>query len=238
MRQLVPAITEQEFRVIRTGKEDRIREHFEPQFRDELYGFLNGSPCFRGGGEFELGVQQFRSRWKRVSVSGVPFRKELNVDGPHWYTYHYGGQNEAQFNLALYCDHLRVGLGFRPSRARYGDPQAVCETYDCFRDVITRDAGFTEFIRDESLQAEWWDRSQARPTYIGTTGLLSGWLQRALPEESWLFVGKLLWRETDATILQDRESLSGVIGSTFTALRPYWEQTQIEYARRRGILRY
>jgi len=157
------------------------------------------------------------------------------VEAEHWYTYNTGGRNEAQFNIGLFPEYLRIGLGFEFTKKNYGDPETVPMMYGYFRNVLRQyKQGFDRFAQENSLQIEW--HPQGRPEgrlhleYIPTWEV-SRWFLRRSKVPNWLFVGRLLYRERDAEILKDPSRLKEVMELVFGGFKPLWKQTQTEATR-------
>jgi hypothetical protein len=216
MSQLPPVVRELEFLAIDTTDEDEIWRKFGHFIRN-LHAFLNQLPCLRD-------IQQTRLRWKGRVQNEEAFGT-FATDPKHWYTFNHGGRNEAQFNIGLFTTHLRVGLGFEFTQKKGGDPTIVGLTYTCFTNIINQDLiGFSRFVHDNSLEVEW-DFGGGDLKFVPTEEVVQWLLQP--PQASWVFVGRLLRRGKDATILEDPLQLKQVIESVFNGFRPIWEQAQI-----------
>src|SRR5579871_6315594 len=100
----VPIVREVEFEAVDTSDTEEIRRRFGP-FVTTLHACLNELDCLKD-------VQKTRLKWKRLVRERRAFGNPIGVEPRHWYTYHNGGRSEAQFNVGLFHDHLRVGLGF------------------------------------------------------------------------------------------------------------------------------
>lgn len=219
MAELPPPVREEEFRAVNTDNREQIESYFEP-FRERLHTFLNETSCLRD-------IQRIRSRKNPQITHNLAFRR-LNTEAYHWYTHSYGGRSEAQFNIGLFPNYLRVGLGFEFTKGgRQSDEgvRAVWEAYDRFTAAIRRDQWtFDRCVLDNSLMIEW---APEGPSNLQTvTQGLSEWLLEPPQDPRWIFVGRLLYRENDAEILEDAVRLREVMESTFRCLRPFWEQTQ------------
>jgi hypothetical protein len=149
------------------------------------------------------------------------------TDPEHWYTFHHGGRNEAQFNVGLQAEYLRVGLGFEFTLKKGGDPTVVHLAYTCFVNVIRRDrAAFERFVADLRLEVEWSDSTGDDGGVIDTEGAVA-WLLNPPIEPGWIFIGRLLRREQDAAVLQDPTALGTVMERVLSGFRPIWEQTEV-----------
>ena len=218
MSQLPPVVRELEFMDIDTDSQDKIRASFDTFIRD-LHSFLNQLPCLSD-------IQRVRLRWK----ARVRYKEAFGTFATsykHWYTYNHGGRNEAQFNIGLFTTHLRIGLGFEFTRKKGGNPKAVHLAYACFTKVIRRELeGFRRFVRDNSLEVEWFPADSKDLIFVPTEEVVQ-WLLQPPREPLWIFVGRILWRRKDEMILKDPIQIKHIIESIFGGFRPIWEQTQV-----------
>jgi hypothetical protein len=222
MSQFPPPVRELEFLAVDTVNEDEIQRRFLTFIRG-LHSFLNQLPCLRD-------LQQVRLKWRARAQYEEAFGT-FATDPKHWYTFNHGGRNEAQFNIGLFTTHLRVGLGFELTLKKGGDPTVVGLAYACFTNVIRRDLeGFSQFVRNNSLEIEWFPSNGNDLEFIPTENIIQ-WLLEPPGEASWIFVGRLLRRGTDSVILENPVQLRQVIESVFEGFRPIWEQTQVMVAR-------
>ncbi len=218
MSEFPPPVRETEFSNIETRNKESIRSRFDPFVR-ELHSFLNETSCLSD-------VHRIRRRWSPRSTAQRTF-KEFVVEPEHWYTYNAGGRNEAQFNVGMFPDYLRVGLGFEFTRGGFGEPDVVQPLYRRFREVIGQhEQIFERFVQQNSLQVEWLPERKKRLEYV-STGDVTKWLLRRPPKvPDWIFIGRLLRRGKDAEILEEPVQLKEVMESMFGSLKPLWEQTQ------------
>ena len=218
MSQLPPVVRESEFLAIDTVIQNEIRTRFDPFIRD-LHSFLNQLPSLRD-------IQLVRLKWK----TRVKYKEAFGnfaTSSKHWYTYNHGGRNEAQFNIGLFTTYLRVGLGFEFTRKKWGNPRAVHLAYTCFTKVIRSELeGFKRFVRNNSLKVEWFHANSKGLEFVPTKEI-EQWLLHPSIEPLWIFIGRLLWRRTDAIILEDSVKLKHIIESILGGFRPIWEQTQV-----------
>jgi hypothetical protein len=128
-----------------------------------------------------------------------------------------------QFNIGMYPDKLRIGMGFNSSRAKFGDPEAVEKARSCFADVIEEQRKrFEDFVRRDSLEIE--------GSSVATEQVVDRLLELLRDfDEDWVFVGRLLKPNTDKDkkILESTVALKKTIESIFCGFRPFWEQTQL-----------
>jgi hypothetical protein len=210
-----PAIREVDFLSINTVQMDSIKDCFDP-FMRQLHMFLNRLPCLRD-------IQRFRRNWMKRTYN-TAFGNFV-IEPCHWYTYNHGGRNELQFNLGLCKDYFRIGLGFEFTRASRGDPRIVHDAYKSFLKVIQQDLdNFQQFVSRESLEVEYVIK---RDAIIVNMENAVGWLLNPDKNAIWIFIGRLLMRNQDASILADSTALGNVIESVFKGFRPIWEKTQL-----------
>lgn len=123
LTELPPPVTEDQFQFLEGSNKEQVRERAAPFVRD-LHAFLNRGSCLRD-------IQRIRRRLNPRIKSGSAF-EDFAADREHWYTHNAGGRSEAQFNVGLFTDYLRVGLAFESSKKVHGDPEAVQRMYDSF----------------------------------------------------------------------------------------------------------
>ena len=131
LSELPPPITESQFRDLEGATKQQVKKRAAPFVR-ELRTFLNQGSCLSD-------IQHIRRSWKpRVKTRLAFAYGEVLADREHWYIYNAGGRNEAQFNIGLFPDYLRIGLGFEFTKKVYGEPEEVQRVYDEFCNVIRR----------------------------------------------------------------------------------------------------
>ena len=167
--------------------DSKIEQYFEPLKR-ELHSYLNETSCLHN-------IQNTRQR-KKVTERRAFHEKSFKAVPRHWYMYHWGGRNEAQFNIGLFPEYLRVGLGFEFTGGQYGRPEAVQLEYRCFRSTVARhQRAFANFVRENQLRVEWKPEGQTELRYTLTAEETLKWLSRRPPKiPDWIFVGRLLVR--------------------------------------------
>ena len=221
MSQLPPPITEGQFVDLDTTNEEDIKRRFSPHVKS-LHSHLNQLPCLQD-------LQKVRRRWKARSSSADAFGT-FATDPRHWYSFHHGGRNEAQFNVGMFTTHFRVGLGFEFSEKKGGDPTIVHLAYACFVNIIrTNQQVFNRFVIDNNLEVEWVEADDLPLHFVASADVVS-WLldrQRLQRMPMWIFVGRLLRRGQESTILENADALGSVIQSVFCHLKPTWEQAQM-----------
>lgn len=213
-----PPVRQAEFLAVDTVDEDAIKGRFSGFLR-LLHAYLNQLPCLRD-------VQRTRRRWKSRTAETEAFGN-FAADPEHWYTFHHGGRNEAQFNVGLQVEYLRVGLGFEFTLKKGGDPTAVHLAYACFVNVIRADqTAFERFVADNQLEVEWSDSTGDDGGVVDTQEAVA-WLLNPPAEPGWIFIGRLLRREEDAAILEDPAALGVVMEQVLSGFRPRWERTEV-----------
>jgi hypothetical protein len=223
MSKLPPAVREPEFRAVDDTNPERIREYFEP-FKRELHSFLNQTSCLQD-------IQEKRGRWKNVTEQRAFVDKSFKVVRRHWYTYNWGGRSEAQFNIGLFPEYMRVGLGFEFTDKRFAREGQASREYWHFRRAINRRRrAFEKFVEVNQIRIEWNPVGQTKPRHTQTTEDTLKWLNRRHPPKvpDWVFVGRLLNRTEDAGILADPYKLKDVLESVLGGFLQYWEETQAE----------
>src|SRR5438270_13144436 len=120
MPQTPPAITEAEFLAVDISDEDEIGRRFQLYVRD-LHAYLNQLACLRD-------LQLARRGWKARTTETEAFGN-FGLYTKHWYTFHHGGRNDAQFNFGLWPSYFRVVLGFEFTFHKCGDPTIVAFAY-------------------------------------------------------------------------------------------------------------
>jgi hypothetical protein len=220
--QAPPPVREAEFLAVDTTDEGEIMRRFD-LFVRSLHSYLNQMACLRD-------IQQARLRWKARTAETNAFGN-FATEPKHWYTFHHGGRNEAQFNVGLGPSYLRVGLGFEFTLKKGGDPTVVQLAYACFTNVIGANRSrFEDFVADNQLEIEW-TASQAErrggPVQLVLTGDVVSWLLDPPREPGWIFVGRHLKRDKDAAILGEPDALGRVMQAVLCGFRPIWEQTQV-----------
>lgn len=213
-----PPISEAQFLDLATPDEEEIKRRCIGYVRS-LHAYLNQLPCLSD-------LQRVRRRWKARTTSTDAFGT-FATDPQHWYTFHHGGRNEAQFNVGLHTTHLRVGMGFEFSQKKGGDPTAVHLAYACFINLVRSDQHrFEQFVADNRLEIEWADANGGSLQFI-PTGEIVRWLLNPPRMPIWIFVGRLLRRGQDSDVLENADALGGVMESVLCGFRTIWERTQV-----------
>ncbi len=217
MEHLPPIVGEKEFQDVDTLDEEKIKESFGT-FLNRLHLFLNQSSCIHD-------IQEIRSNWTKVRYKEA--FGNFATDRKHWYTFNHGGRKEAQFNIGLCTDYLRIGLGFEFTEKKGGDPTIVQLSYACFTNVIKNELkSFQQFVDDNQLEVEWCVKDGKNSEIIPTKNVVN-WLIEPTMEPEWIFIGRLLRREIDKEILENPIYLKQNIDTVFKGFKPIWKQTQI-----------
>jgi len=215
--QAPPPVREAEFVAVDTTDEPELWRRFDVFVRS-LHSYLNQLPCLRD-------LQMARRAWK-VRTTNTEAFGNFATDPKHWYTFHHGGRNEAQFNVGLCPNYLRIGLGFEFTLKKGGDPTIVQLAYACFTNAVSgKRAEFEQFVADGQLEIEWVDKNGQSIQFVSTPDVVR-WLIDPPQEPSWIFVGRLLRRDEDADVLRNPVSLGKVMQAVLCGFRPIWEKTQ------------
>lgn len=217
MSALPPTFADRSFDDLSSLNKEQLNAVFTPVV-EQLHLFLNGLPCLRD-------LQRFRGQ--RLGIrprSSVAFRTWKVFSG-EWYTYHYGGSTEMQFNVGMYgspSNHLRVGMGFcfyGPSRP------AVNRVFSRFATILDERRGdFCRFASEKQLEVERQTGSEIarREPRIEPVAWL--FTQAQSHPQEWLSVGRLLRRREHGAILSDAARLAEVIEGVFSGFRPFYEE--------------
>ncbi len=217
---LPPPITESDFQNLEGATAEQVRRRAAPLV-EGLHAYLNEGSCLKD-------IQSIRApmdphRRNRPAFGGDRPVK-VRAAPEHWYTYNTGGRNEAQFNLGLYSDYLRVGMGFEFTKGARGDPERVQSMFGLFREELRRRREwFDGFARENELRVEWMPAGKAgrKNLRYEKTERVSKWLLKPRTPE-WAFVGRLLMRNEDTEILGDPVRLKEAMESVFEGLKPMW----------------
>jgi hypothetical protein len=218
LSELPPPVLETHFQAVDTTDREEIQEHFV-SFIQDLHLFLNETSCLRD-------IQLIR-RTRKPGITNLRAFRSFTPAPRHWYTHNAGGRNEAQFNIGLSPNYLRMGLGFELTKGRYGDPDVVWTAYDRFREALERQRQtFEQYAVEAPLTVELVVEGDDQPRYTQAQETLE-WLMNPPLESDWIFVGRLLYRKRDREVLEDPVLLSEVMEVVFGNLMPYWEATQV-----------
>lgn len=217
MYNLPPTITEKEFQDVDTLDEEKIKNTFH-HYLNDLHLFLNYLECLQD-------IQKIRSGW----TSKVKYKDAFGTfttNPRHWYTFNHGGRNEAQFNVGLYASYFRIGLGFEFTLKKGGDTTIVYLTYAYFVKVVRDELEkFKRIVKDNNFEIEWFPSNGKNLEFISNENV-SNWLIKSQKEAAWIFIGRLLRRNTDKKILENPHLLKETFKNTFSELKPFWEKTQ------------
>lgn len=225
LSELPPPITVSRFRDLEDANKEQVKKRAEPLVKD-LHAFLNQSSCI-------CDVQRIRRRLNPLARD-TPAFVDFAADPEHWYTHNTGGRSEAQFNVGLFPDYFRVGLGFEFSENVFGDPARVQTMFGAFGAALRqRRPAFDRFAQKNSLQVEWRPQGKTGRSSIRyvPTDKVSKWLLRPKVAD-WIFVGRLLYGQDDAELLEDPVRLKETMEPVFRGLKPLWEEAQTAAAQR------
>jgi Citrate lyase, alpha subunit (CitF) len=118
--------------MLRDGLFTRLIE-VQGSFVRDLRTYLNEASCVSD-------IQRIRRGWSPRSRARLAFEGDkIPTDHEHWYVYNTGGRNEAQFNVGLFPNYLRVGIGFEFTMGRHGNPEMVQAAYGAFSGILRQD---------------------------------------------------------------------------------------------------
>ena len=161
------------------------------------------------------------------------FVRPARVEMRHWWFSHYGGRNEAQWNVGMFPCHLRFGIGFNASGGGYGKPAEVEDAFQRFLRALqqARSRGFGAKLEVETFDPV--DQLKVFPI----DELLDG---PPRDVRHWLFIGRILrnglpgrdgnqpecGEEDDSKILSDPALFASELAKTAHTLWPMWEQSR------------
>ncbi len=214
MCKLLPSITENHFEQLNTEIADTIETRFG-YLIDHFHEFLNNHSCLKD-------IQTTRNKSNRDRAFGT-----FGFNPNHWYSYNHGGRREAQFNIGMSLEYFRIGIGFNFSMGKGGNPSEVSLAYTLFKNAIEQDRdGFEKFAITNCLEIPYTQGPEAKTQYAKAENVTE-WLINPPYFDEWIFVGRLLRRNTDKEILEDPSNLKDVMESVFGGFIPYWEKAQM-----------
>lgn len=212
-------ITDNYFDLINTANKEEIKNIFEPIVRNNFHPVLNRLSSLKN-------IQNKRKRWISRPKFSTAFGTFKAVEY-HWYSFNHGGRSEAQFNIGLYPNRFRIGLGFEFSEREGGDPTSLAFIYTSFINFINEyESAFLKFIRVNCLEIETHDPITDGVKYITNPDEMLKWLVKPEPTE-WIFIGRILHRGTDKIILEDEEKLTSLTENIFRGFLPLWEKSNV-----------
>ncbi len=214
-----PTLSKKDFESLRTDDTEEVARLFSPWVR-KVHTYINRLPEMQD-------LQQARHAWKAWTKTDEAFGS-FKPDPQHWYTFNHGGRTEAQFNIGMFPEYLRVGLGFEFTLKQGGDPTKVQYCFVGFLNAMRRnEAAFPKFVIRNNLRIEFNARGKNTIDYVEPKGIVD-WLKSPPCECDWIFIGRLLeiGDPNDARILSSASDLGGVIGTVFAGFRPFWEEGQ------------
>ncbi len=217
MAQIPPIIKESDFEDVDSNNKEEILVRFAPLLQ-KFHLFINDLPCMQD-------LQRIRRLWKSRTSTNDAFGT-IASNPQEVYSFNHGGRNEAQFNIGLGPNYFRVGLGFEFTLKKGGDPTIVGLAYACFRKVIESDlSGFSKFVDENSLEVEWWSERRNVLETVLTKNVIN-WIIRSDKDFNWVFVGRLLRKKEDKSILENPVQLKNIIETVFNSFKPIWQKTQ------------
>jgi len=218
---LPPPITSAEFAAVETADESRIEKFFGGAWKRTLHQFFNQLPSLKD-------LQDFRRRKLGIRAREADAFGTFATNPGHWYSFHHGGRNEAQFNFGLRREYCRFGLGFEFSEKKGGDPFRVHAVYTCFlHEVPTHAASFDAAVRQQHFEVEWVARKNVNELHVIPTREVPDWIRNLREDPYWIFIGRLLRAGTDDGVLGDPVRLAEVAANVFATIRPWYESTQL-----------
>jgi hypothetical protein len=220
--QMGPVIPDRLFDDIDTLSAQEVERRFAPLVLDGLHPNLNGLTSLSD-------LQTVRLKWKSRTGSQDAFGS-FKADPRHWYTFNHGGRCEAQFNVGMFPDYVRVGLGFEFTEKQGGDPSAVTLSYTVFRNLISESTEFAQFVNAHHLEVEYFPTANGTVGHAPTSAVV-GWEPSPSPPIQWIFFGRLLRRGIDRHILEDKDAFGNVLNSVLGAFKPFWRRAQEQAAK-------
>jgi hypothetical protein len=206
-------LTQADFDALHKATPAHVEHHFASWLSD-LHDLLNGLATLS---------QVQRIRGKRSGSRA--FETEPRYCPEHWYTYHYGGRSEAQFNLGMFEDHLRMGIGFEPHRGGYGKPDLIRAAQKQFANALAgEEGGAEEFCKTNKFEVE--VNAPGGGVEIKDIRHFLRVVNGDQAEERWIFVGRILRAGKDRHILENASAFRAEIERVFDVLWPHWLATQ------------
>lgn len=208
-----PVLSRADFAALSGADAAQVEQRFAPWIA-RLHDFLNALPCIAS-------VQGIR--FQRATTARTFQLRNVHYDAEHWYTFHRGGRSEAQFNLGMFPGHLRFGIGFQPTRASRGDPEAVRLAQRRFAKALRGvPGGAKRFCAANRLRVE-----VDNPLGGGVLAMKVRHFLRPKSRnaEPWIFVGRLLGEDEEA-VYADADAFSAELERVFATLWPLWRATR------------
>lgn len=211
---LCPPLPESEFSRLAGASDIQVEAWFSRYVAD-LHRFLNETSSLRT-------LQAWRSAW-RMPREPEAFRS-YRCESGHWHTYDHGGRSEAQLNIGMFPDRLRIGLGFDFTDEEQGDPARVSRAHAGFLQAVrANETAFRALVDAQPAEMEVAPVQGGQLELVGTAQLADRLLDLAL-QPRWLFVGRMLRPATDGSILDSAQSLSMEINRVLMAWVPWWQK--------------
>jgi len=219
-----PVILDRFFDDIDTFSVQDVERRFARLVFDELHPYLNRLARLSD-------LQTIRLGWKSRTGSQDAFGS-FKADPRHWYTFNHGGRSEAQFNVGMCPDYVRVGLGFEFTEKQGGDPSAVTLSYALFRNLTSESTEFAQFVNAHHIEVEYFPTADGTGGHAPTAAVV-GWEPPPSPPIQWIFFGRLLRRGMDRHILEDGNAFGDVLSSVLGGFKPFWRRVQEQAAQLR-----
>lgn len=145
-----PRIRDRYFDDICTPCKDKVKSKFGAKFWEQLRDCLNNLPSMKR-------LQEKREQWDNPRC-GEAFAGELGCWPYHWFTFNCGGSDEAQFNVGMGPDYVRIGLGFQLNQIGQEKRKEVEGIYENFAERFPRDSKskrFEELFTNKKCVVEW-----------------------------------------------------------------------------------
>jgi hypothetical protein len=195
---------------------DEVARRFALKFRNIL-AFLNNTSLVHD-------LQADRKSWASPKKSSPAF-ESIRRAPQHWYTYHYGGRNEAQLNIGMFANehqHVRIGLGFEGTTKEHGDPSAVAFIYNAFSKLLASNHPISKSFRAlDKLEVEYWNLSTDRLELVAANDAID-FIIKSKAHFSWIFIGRILRRHDDAHTLSNPGTFAAALNRTLQEIRPIW----------------
>ena len=209
-----PPVERADFQRMRNTSDEQVAKQFG-RWVSKLHLFLNTTSVVHD-------LQSDRSAW--TSPRDRDAFRNFKAESGHWYTFNHGGRNEAQMNVGMFPDRLRIGMGFEFTEKEHGDPKRVRFAFSRFLQAVGDNGdSFRKLIRDLPLEMELFPARGGRLEVFQPESLLEVLLD--LPREPlWIFVGRMLRPDVDDEVLSNGDRLGGEVDRVFVQLRPWWKR--------------
>ena len=219
-----------DFRKLNGMAEDKIDKLFLPRCIN-LIDWLNTLSCFNSIHK-DRNITHFQKyhQYAFPSEKTPIFKNLLKYTKSHWYFYNIGGRFEAQFNIGMYPDFLRIGIGFEHTLKGGGtndDLERVEHHFIRFVESIDHDFdNFSNIIKEENLQIEIEGRERIFSSPEELIDYLNELIVKGL-KDKFYFIGSLLhpYNIDDLHIYTNEDKIKEKIKTIFERLYPYWKKS-------------